>query len=136
MNCEPAKMSSVFHKMSKCPVCSEYYGFEGAIVPRILPCKHTACETCLEKCLSRKKLKCPVCNITFVLDHGVEDIPRNQDIIHHWESVLSICTTHGKDFLYFCNEEGCKRLICLTCKVEEHQNHGFKPIGKAIRGTT
>lgn len=51
---------------TECACCSKEYN-EVIKTPRILPCLHSICASCLESTASRGTVKCPVCDIR----HGV-----------------------------------------------------------------
>lgn len=54
---QPLMLVQLIHLLSvprtfQCPVCMEEYDEATKIVPRILPCGHTACQQCLQKMLT------------------------------------------------------------------------------------
>ena len=63
--------------ITECPICAELF-----TDPRVLPCIHTFCLKCLEKCAEDKiaggRLACPMCRKEFVIPGGgMADLPRN-----------------------------------------------------------
>ena len=63
--------------ITECPICTGVY-----TDPRILPCVHTYCLTCIEEWSEDKQpgdeLACPLCRKEFILpSNGVADLPKN-----------------------------------------------------------
>ena len=119
-----------------CPDCSKPYQAIGDHVPRLLTCHHTACHVCLEtrmrKSRRRHSLQCPTCHKKHVFKKGISDIQENRYILKYLKSPL-ICETHSREFILFCNERFCNKLICATCMEESHENHTFKDPHKVGR---
>ena len=64
-----------------CQVCLEEYGEDGDHVPRLLPCTHTVCESCIKKLISDKKLNCPECRTKHEAEKEVKTFPQNKYLI-------------------------------------------------------
>ena len=68
--------------MLTCCLCFELYNTTQQ-VPKALPCQHTFCVPCLDKCIQTaddigQEHKCPICKGMFVLPHqGACDLPTN-----------------------------------------------------------
>ena len=76
-----------------CTVCLENYDEEGDHVPRLLPCSHTVCESCIKALIANDyrgndtlSLKCPECR----KHHGAPDkeksFTQNKYILDHIRS--------------------------------------------------
>ena len=115
----------------------------GEHIPRILPCSHTLCETCLEILIREDKLDCPECRVKHEATGGRRSFPQNKYIITHikkkstvtpsttQESVgevfvgedFGVCTQHGRELSLYCKEAGCQKPVCPLCKARFHKNH-------------
>ena len=47
-------------------------------------------------------------------------------------NLLSRCEKHDREFILFCNESGCKQVICSVCLKEDHKNHDFTDLEDAV----
>ncbi|XP_020574851.1 uncharacterized protein LOC110020914 isoform X2 [Phalaenopsis equestris] len=70
----------------ECPVCLQPYEFAGDSVPRVLPCGHSACESCISALPRRpaapSTVRCPACNILIrIPDLGPSALPKNIDLL-------------------------------------------------------
>ena len=45
----------------QCQVCLEDFEEDGAHVPRLLPCTHTLCHTCIGQLIRGDWIECPEC---------------------------------------------------------------------------
>lgn len=63
----------------ECGVCNELYD-EGQFRPRILPCSHTHCSSCIQKLISSRRMSCPVCRKQF-LAFSVNNLMINRSLI-------------------------------------------------------
>ena len=75
-------------EITNCSVFFEYYGIEGC-QPRLLPCTHTACESCLQMLLRENSVICPQCRKKHNADSGIRTFPLNKYIISQFEDSLS-----------------------------------------------
>ena len=75
-------------EITNCSVGFEYYGIEGC-QPRLLPCTHTACESCLQMLLRENSVICPRCRKKHNADNGIRTFPLNKYIISQFEDSLS-----------------------------------------------
>ncbi|CAI0607487.1 unnamed protein product [Linum tenue] len=68
----------------ECPVCLQPYDGDD-IIPRVLPCGHTVCETCLNSLPERYNLtvRCPACTqlVKFPSPQGPSSLPKNIDLL-------------------------------------------------------
>ncbi|KAG0476907.1 hypothetical protein HPP92_013748 [Vanilla planifolia] len=78
----------------ECPVCLQPYEFAGSLVPRVLPCGHSVCESCLlllpRHPATPSAVRCPACNYLVRLpDFGPSALPKNIDL-------LGFCSTDSR----------------------------------------
>ena len=121
-------MAFVSEDITKCPDCSKLFQEKGERVPRLLPCTHTACTKCLEERLDGSNLVCPSCSFTHVVAQGICGIQENRYILKHLQSNSQRCEKHQRDYILFCDEVDCKKLVCSACMKVEHRNHCLKGI--------
>ncbi|XP_049637970.1 tripartite motif-containing protein 59-like [Suncus etruscus] len=128
-----------------CPIC--YSIFED---PRVLPCSHTFCKTCLESILRaaspfyiwrplRIPLKCPSCrSMTAVAPSGIDSLPVNfalKGIIEKYQqedhSEIATCPEHYRQPLnVYCLLD--KKLVCGHClTMGQHKNHPIDDLNSA-----
>ena len=125
----------------------------GEHVPRLLPCSHTLCESCLEILIREDKLDCPECRVKHEATSGRRSFPQNKYIITHikkkpratppttQESVgevfvgerVGVCTQHGRELSLYCKEAGCQKPVCPLCKARFHKNHEYLDLDR-VRG--
>jgi hypothetical protein len=55
-------MAIVMAHMLQCTICCEEFTVDGAFVPRLLPCGHTMCHTCVCKLAANKKASFMIVN--------------------------------------------------------------------------
>ena len=96
---------------------------------------------CLEERLdvTGSCLMCPSCSVTHVVDHnqGIQSINENRYILKHLQSISRKCKKHDRDFILFCDEVDCKKLVCSACMGVEHKNHylrGVEDVTEEHRG--
>ena len=118
-----------------CQVCFEHFQEDGDHIPRILPCHHTACEKCVKEMIRGNKIICPECREEHEAKKQEKSFQHNKYIVVQMsrkkkiekEEVpkVEICAEHGKEIIFFCEEESCKIYICRTCLTKEHRKHNF-----------
>ncbi|XP_038053618.1 E3 ubiquitin-protein ligase TRIM56-like, partial [Patiria miniata] len=126
-----AATQTVLDKISKeleCPIC--FCRFKD---PKMLNCQHSFCLKCLEKMVSRKKIKCPICRKeTQVPDGGVQKLSpslllsslvdkvnKEEQALRHASSTRATCESceDGNEAVSRCLD--CKQNFCEKCQ-EEH----------------
>ena len=79
--------------MAECGLYHENYKEEGAKCPKLLPCGHSLCLSCLRKDSICGYTKCPFCKISYVIPNGyIENFPTNRQTIKLWENNTKIYT--------------------------------------------
>ena len=73
--------SESLDELLNCQVCFEDYQETGHHVPRILPCHHTLCHSCMDRLIHRNKLQCPECRSIFDAKKGEINFPQNKYIL-------------------------------------------------------
>ena len=126
------------YDIKACPICTEEYK-----EPRVLPCGHTFCLTCIRECSKHKhpgdESACPLCRKEFTLpSNGVDDLPKNffvtnflemnqlTSVESKTESKTSGCeacggsgeTTEMRVATAYCVE--CQQKLCQACE-EDHK---------------
>ena len=116
-----------------CSVCREEYSR-----PRVLPCLHVFCESCLEKLVDMRSILCPNCRRSASLPgSSVSIFPRVFYIQHLFEirEALEMAQNHKKASCSKCGEgevqafcADCGQFICSLChdmhlKWKELQGH-------------
>ena len=141
-------MSDDLDELADCMVCFESYEEAGDLVPRILPCSHTLCETCVKHLLEENAEKrgkppkgreavvicCPECRVKHPAPEGTRSFPQNKYILTHirrkrldqqqqQRHQVKKCPKHGKDMILFCRDKSCSKTICPQCLLSEHKFH-------------
>ena len=116
-----------------CQICFEHFEEDGDHVPGILPCHHTVCESCIKGIIRGNKMVCPECREEDEAKKQKKSFQQNKYIIVQMSrkkkiekeevSKVEICAEHGKEVIFFCEEENCKKPICKTCLTKEHKKH-------------
>uniref|UniRef100_A0A8C3G4D7 RING-type E3 ubiquitin transferase n=1 Tax=Cyclopterus lumpus TaxID=8103 RepID=A0A8C3G4D7_CYCLU len=155
---EAGSTSPVVRQIDKqflvCSICLDHYSN-----PKVLPCLHTFCESCLQNYIPPESLtlSCPVCRQTSILpEKGVCALQNNFFITNLMEvlqrdpecsrpeacSVLEsvsaaaavkplCCPNHeGKVMEFYC--ESCETAMCLDCTEGEHRDHVTVPLRDVV----
>uniref|UniRef100_A0AAQ6A088 RING-type E3 ubiquitin transferase n=1 Tax=Amphiprion ocellaris TaxID=80972 RepID=A0AAQ6A088_AMPOC len=155
---EAGSTSPVVRQIDKqflvCSICLDHYHN-----PKVLPCLHTFCESCLQNYIPPESLtlSCPVCRQTSILpEKGVCALQNNFFITNLMEvlqrepecsrpeacSVLEsvsaaaagkplCCPNHeGKVMEFYC--ESCETAMCLDCTEGEHREHVTVPLRDVV----
>ncbi|XP_005746630.1 tripartite motif-containing protein 3b isoform X1 [Pundamilia nyererei] len=155
---EAGSTSPVVRQIDKqflvCSICLDHYRN-----PKVLPCLHTFCESCLQTYIPPESLtlSCPVCRQTSILpEKGVCALQNNFFITNLMEvlqrdpecsrpeacSVLEsvsaaaagkplCCPNHeGKVMEFYC--ESCETAMCLECTEGEHREHMTVPLRDVV----
>eukprot|EP00058_Branchiostoma_floridae_P022503 XP_002607993.1 hypothetical protein BRAFLDRAFT_213530 [Branchiostoma floridae] len=145
-------ISDITDEFLVCQVCLEDFK-----QPKMLPCLHTFCQSCLERLLATEpagKLDCPTCRQDVALPrNGVQGLKSNflvgklRDILQQQpkgetsearedgaaselrERETSKCEDHQELNKFYCDT--CHRVICLHCVVTAHKDHRYVEIEKA-----
>ena len=133
---------------ASCAVCLDEFTEEGDGCPKLLPCSHTLCESCLQQIpeVQPDHIRCPECRAWHRLpDQG---FPTNRyvlDILVLMEklsvekdkSLLStqtvLCETHQKPCAMFCLKRECWELLCPRCPIQHHQEHNIVSLTECVR---
>ena len=129
----------------RCGVCWENYDENGEHIPRLLPCSHTVCESCIKDIMTKTTLKCPECRKKHRCTNREKSFPQNKYLLIHicgnkndtktsndsecsTDNVLKEkCQEHGHELILYCFEAMCKKSICISCLVD-HNKHDVKSI--------
>ena len=122
----------------QCQVCFEEFEEVGDHVPRLLPCTHTLCHTCIGQLIQGTKIECPECRKKHEMTNKEKSFPQNKYLLANLKRKSSQqnttpyefqkCKEHGKELNMFCRDLECNRLICRTCLKKEHKKHDFTEI--------
>ena len=133
-----AKKRDSMDFLLSCQVCFEEFEEDGNHIPRLLPCTHTVCETCIKQLIKNNKLECPECRETHEAKMGEKSFSQNpyllvqirrkrEDKKENEKIPSEICKKHGKELILFCFEDTCQKPICVSCLVD-HNKHDVKEI--------
>ncbi len=114
-------------ELKSCPVCFEKYDLKERI-PRILPCIHSLCQTCINNMVKRRHVVCPQCRKKHVGPQGGATFQENVYIVASLKdaenkSGFSRCKLHNRELTFYCRAESCKKLICSKGLRGEHSSH-------------
>ena len=138
--------------MAECGVCWEIFKGGGAICPKLLPCNHTVCVSCLKELEMVKRngrIKCPFCRKRHKIPKTqIEDFQTNQLFmkkvpwktnriytlpssggeVNRINNDIGICELHGKPSLTIRYNviEGTQQRLCETCLSQDSnitENH-------------
>ena len=74
-------MADTLERLLACQICFETFKETGEHIPRLLPCTHTLCETCIGHLVSDNSLTCPECRVKHSATNGVKSFPQNKYIL-------------------------------------------------------
>ena len=121
--------------MLSCQVCFEDFEVDGDRVPRILPCSHTLCESCINQLIQNKKLECPECRTTHKAGNqqNHKRFPQNKYLLVHIRRKKESdgnekCKEHGKELTVYCLKQSCRKPICISCLKTNHKGHDWTEI--------
>ena len=117
----------------QCQVCFEDFEEDGAHVPRLLPCTHTLCHTCIRQLIQGDKIECPECREKHEAKKEEKSFPQNKYLLTQIKRKSSQeqptahefqkCEEHGKELSLFCLVPECNKPICRTCLKKDHRGH-------------
>ena len=133
-------MASSLEHVFTCQVCFEEFEETGDHVPRLLPCTHTLCETCVGQLIRGDTLQCPECRQKhratrkeksfsqnkYILVNIKRSTSTNGQTISSKQPQADLCERQNRPRDLFCTEELCQRRICPLCLKDEHRNHNFE----------
>ena len=127
--------------MLSCVVCLEEFEDSGDHIPRLLPCTHTLCETCVKQLIRNQKLECPECRAKHDAKNQEKSFPQNKYLLTQIKrkpteaselksekNEKEVCEEHGKELVLFCKETGCQKPICPSCLKLYHRRHDVTDI--------
>ena len=134
------------HSFLKCPVCRDRYDLVEKS-PRILPCHHSFCFSCITKCFQKEaqyrqelapvsgggmpyalSVSCPSCAAPFITtEEGLGQLTIDHRVVQLIDFIgetdrqtVDYCSTHPTQPLnFFC--EVCIQPICRDCTVIDHK---------------
>ena len=129
---------------SVCNVCLGPFDCD-TVIPRLLPCSHTACHSCLEKLVRKLRkgwtryLVCPECRKKHTVRTGVKAFPQNRYIINRLKPKadpgtrrFEECKKHRRDISLHC--QNCASDICQIYMLTEHQTHAVVDLIEREKG--
>ena len=123
-----ATMDSLTETLT-CPVCFEEFEENGDHVPRLLPCSHTLCHTCIGQWIRQNRLECPTCRMKHKARNEEINFPQNKYILIMMRrrpaarEEFKKCPKQEGDEVLFCRETECQKTICILCLSEGHFGH-------------
>ena len=114
-----------------CQVCFYEFREDGEHIPRLLPCTHTLCESCIGQLIRNDKLECPECRKMHEAE-GIKSFPQNKYLLSQVKRkspeyvitrAVELCEEHQFELILFCLEGPCQRAICISCLNEKHRRH-------------
>ena len=131
-----------------CSVCLEGFTQDGNKVPKLLPCSHTLCLSCLKQLLRAYPsgpliIECPECRVVHKVPQvaGSVSFPTNRYVLHTLDLERKItelqnntmeplvCQAHQTPCVMFCLKKECWKTLCPKCPMQSHQWHN--PVGLA-----
>lgn len=114
-----------------CRICSDFYQD-----PRILPCSHTYCYSCISKTMTNDVFQCPQEDNKNINRQHIADLPVDQKMQLMVEFARSINLTNKKNDSQQCDNcdtnqalnwcEKCGLYFCQSCTTSIHSNRAFQ----------
>ena len=125
--------------MAECGVCLQIYEEEVTKCPKLLPCNHTFCISCLKRIWNLEKsggIKCPYCRKLHQIPSGhIDNLPTNQRLLKEAmkknkiftlpspdkalriDDGIGLCEQHGNPSLSIVYNvlDGTQEMFCETC---------------------
>ena len=121
-----------------CQICMEEFVVDGDHVPRLLPCTHTLCDTCVKQLIRNEKLDCPECRTTHEATGKEKSFPQNKYLLTQIRRLQNDtkkvqheygkCAEHKKELILYCKEPWCQKAICTSCLKTSHRKHDVTEI--------
>ena len=139
--------------MTECPVCLKTYDESEERMPRLLPCTHTICHSCLGSIIKDSVLVCPECSTEHHAANGAQTFFQNRYILRllkvqprkiyvhkakdevHAPFPLKVpvvlsnllnfseCKSHDRLLSLYCKEPACQMKLCQIGMIENHNGH-------------
>ena len=116
-----------------CQVCFEEFTEDDEHVPRLLPCTHTLCHTCIGQLIKNNKIECPECREKHEAKKEEKSFLQNKYLLTQIKRKSSNeppathefqkCVDHGKELNMFCLDPECNKAICRSCLKKDHKKH-------------
>ncbi len=125
--------STIEEELLTCTIC-----LEGFTNPKVLPCHHTFCRSCLEPMIQLYNVECPVCRRSCpVTENNVDNLPTDfrvnqlKDIMESRRSPDN--SENDCDFCKFAKQKtlaerfciNCNKLLCKQCVLRHQGNKHF-----------
>ena len=121
--------------MAECGVCWEIFEKEGTKCPKLLPCIHTFCFSCLKILETNGEIQCPYCRTLHQIpSEHIENLPTNHGILKNkrYKKIytlpssrvqpqigdrIGICELHGRPAISITYNtiDSSQRRFCETC---------------------
>ena len=123
-----------------CPVCLKEFTCDGDQCPKLLPCNHTLCLSCLTKLRGTNLgisswIKCPQCEgLNPLPPAGPKDLPTNRHVLHAVDSkkkkipVPSLLQGYQKARTLYAKKE-CWKTLCPKCSTLQHEEQSNSLLG-------
>ena len=118
-----------------CQGCSKEFTDDDDHIPRLLPCGHTLCQTCIGQLIKGDWIECPECHEKHEAKKEEKSFPQNKYILAQIKRKPSKQPTtiefekyeeHGMELRnLFCKEPGCGMPICRLCLTKYHKKHNI-----------
>ena len=138
------KTQSLELDLHSCRVCYEIFDEDGDHVPRLLPCTHTLCHSCIGRMIKYGKLECPECRVKHEAKNEEKSFPQNKYILGQLKRKsinqenfiipeFAKCEEHEKELNLFCQSPGCEKPICRICLRQHHREHDVIDIEEHLK---
>ena len=120
--------------MAECGVCREIFEKKGRKCPKLLPCIHTFCFSCLKILETNGEIQCPYCRTIHQILSGIQNLPTNHGLLRNKRNKkiytvpssgiqpqidggIGICELHGKPAISITYNtiDNTQRKFCETC---------------------
>ena len=115
-----------------CQVCFEEFEETGSRTPRIFPCIHTVCESCIKELIRKDNtIVCPECRKKHEAQNKEKSFPQNKYLLAQIMGNNNTtkeqcnddsCEKHGDLLILYCLEDTCQKSICVSCLMD-HNKH-------------
>ena len=134
-----------------CPICLEEFTHHGDKCPKLLPCSHTLCLSCLGQLLrshvrDRSLVQCPECRVSHRLSpSGPKGFPTNRYVLHVLDLEKKVteletnamepllCEIHQNPCVMFCLRKECWKALCPKCSIQDHLEHHLVSLAECLQ---